>query len=74
MPSGGPKELNIYSTVWNKRKGANKCRGVQNEVKLINVGVRISEGGMTKVWQINRPRGVKTVEIINKHCVKSSTL
>lgn len=45
MPSGGPKELNIYSTVLNKRRGANKRRGVKNDENLINVGVQINVGG-----------------------------
>ena len=42
-----------YSAVLNERRGANKRRGegggVKNEVKLINVGVQINVGGMTKV-------------------------
>ena len=36
--------IRVYSTVLNKRRGANKRRGLKNEVNLINKGVQKNVG------------------------------
>ena len=45
----GPVGTGAYSTVLNKRRGANKRRGVKNDENLINVGVQINVGGVQKL-------------------------